>query len=304
MALKIADEDECTRYDSDDYRYPQSVERLIAERLGGMWSPYDLTVFESLKDSDIEHIVAKSEAHESGACAWDESREKEFARDLDNLTLATPCLNRYEKVALDAAEWLPESNRCWFATRVVAVKLKYGLTVDRAEANRLEAVLSQCSAEEQGTPSPPPPTIKILSAHVISGPYDKQEDNTVVPHDSVVDSDGVHRVAPERKIGVYYFYAICYEIDTRDPSPKTIFFESRVGTDSWPDPMWVQRIAEQEDARFRGVSSVMVRAGEWVQFRFRTSRSPEWINSDPFPLTEQAPEYMGQACMENTHDDA
>ena len=107
-------------------------------------SPYDGTRFESLKDFDIEHIVAVSEAHDSGLCAAGQAVRARFARDLDNLTLATPALNRYEKVARDAAEWLPERNRCWFAETVIAVRREYGLTIDRREAVALDAVLDQC----------------------------------------------------------------------------------------------------------------------------------------------------------------
>ena len=59
----------CTPYDRDDYPYPQSIEAEIADRLGGMVSPYDGTRFESLRESDIEHILAVSEAHDSGLCA-------------------------------------------------------------------------------------------------------------------------------------------------------------------------------------------------------------------------------------------
>ena len=40
----------------------------------------------------------------------------------------------------DAAEWLPELNRCWFA----AVRQEYGLTIDRREADALDAVLEGC----------------------------------------------------------------------------------------------------------------------------------------------------------------
>lgn len=142
--LVVAPECRCTPYDRDDYDYPQSVERQIAERLGGMWSPYDGTRFESLKDSDIEHIIAVSEAHDSGLCAASVAVRARFARDLDNLTLATPSLNRHEKVARDAAEWLPELNRCWFAKTVVAVRQEYRLTIDRREAAALDAVLESC----------------------------------------------------------------------------------------------------------------------------------------------------------------
>ena len=142
--LVVAPECPCTPYDRDDYDYPQSVEIQIAERLGGMVSPYDGTRFESLKESDIEHIVAVSEAHDSGLCAASLTVRAHFARDLDNLTLATPRLNRHEKGAKDAAEWLPERNRCWFAATIVAVRREYGLTIDRREADALDAVLAGC----------------------------------------------------------------------------------------------------------------------------------------------------------------
>ena len=39
-------------------------------------------------------------------------------------------------------------NRCWFAGRVVAVKRKYALTVDRREAAALERILSDCKCIE------------------------------------------------------------------------------------------------------------------------------------------------------------
>ena len=48
-------------------------------------------------------------------------------------------------MAKDAADWFPEHNRCWFAGRVLAVKLEYGLSVDPQEAAALEAVLKACS---------------------------------------------------------------------------------------------------------------------------------------------------------------
>ena len=57
-------------------------------------------------------------------------------------------MNRYEKVALDAAEWLPAQNRCWFAARVVSVRKRYGLTVDQREADALDQVLAGCGSTE------------------------------------------------------------------------------------------------------------------------------------------------------------
>ena len=76
-------------------------------------------------------MVARSEAHDSGLCAADLATRRRFATDLLNLTLASPHVNRYEKVDRDAAEWVPPQNRCWFAARVIAVRQRYSLTIDR-----------------------------------------------------------------------------------------------------------------------------------------------------------------------------
>ena len=81
---------------------------------------------------------ARSEAHDSGLCAADLATRRRFATDLLNLTLAGPRVNRYEKVDRDAAEWLPAQNRCWFAARVIAVRQRYELTIDRREADALD----------------------------------------------------------------------------------------------------------------------------------------------------------------------
>ena len=44
----------------------------------------------------------------------------------------------------DVAEWLPELNQCWFVNRVVAVKRRYGLSMDAHEAQAALAVLESC----------------------------------------------------------------------------------------------------------------------------------------------------------------
>ena len=143
--LTVAPEQRCSPYDADDYRYPQSVEdRLVAE-LGGVYSPYTGRWFASKSDTDIEHMVARSAAHDSGLCAADLATRRRFATDLLNLTLAGPRVNRYEKVDRDAADWLPAQNRCWFAARVIAVRQRYGLTIDRP-GDALDQVLASCAS--------------------------------------------------------------------------------------------------------------------------------------------------------------
>ena len=147
--IEVAPEERCTAYNRDDYRYPQSVEAEIIGRLGRVYGPYTGRTFPNYRSTDIDHIVALSEAHDSGLCAANAATRSSFARDPLNLTLAAPEINRCGrggKCALDAAEWMPPRNACWFAARVVAVRRKYSLTIDHAEAAALESVLSGCDS--------------------------------------------------------------------------------------------------------------------------------------------------------------
>ena len=148
--LAVAPEHRCSHYDRADYPYPRSVEREIVNAMGGrVYGPYTGRFFRTMRQTDVEHIVAVSEAHDSGLCAAGPSLRRRFASDLLNLTLAAPAVNRCTgggKCAFDAADWLPPRNRCWFAARVVAVKRKYRLSVDRREAATLERVLTGCDS--------------------------------------------------------------------------------------------------------------------------------------------------------------
>ena len=93
-------------------------------------------------------MVAASEAHDSGLCAASAETKAAFASDLLNLTLASPSVNQHQKSAKDVAEWTPDLNACWFANRTLEVRRKYGLTIDRAEAEAVEDVLSGCDSTE------------------------------------------------------------------------------------------------------------------------------------------------------------
>ena len=109
-----------------------------------MYGPYTGRCFASARETDIEHIVAASETHDSGLCAADAATKARFARDFRNLTLASLTVNRHQKSGKDAAEWVPARNHCWFAGRVVEVRRTYGLTVDRREAAALDRILAAC----------------------------------------------------------------------------------------------------------------------------------------------------------------
>ena len=146
--ITIAPENRCSPYDSDEYRYSPSVEPRIVEAQGGIYGPYTGTWFESIKETDIEHIVARSEAHDSGLCAAGPATWSEFASDLLNLTLASPSVNRHQKSANDIAEWLPDLNQCWYVDRTLQVRREYGLTIDRAEADAVDRILAECESTD------------------------------------------------------------------------------------------------------------------------------------------------------------
>ena len=169
--IRIVPENRCSHYDSDDYPYPQSVEpHIVNQQRGLIYGPYTGTYFSSTGETDIEHIVARSEAHDSGLCAADSGTRRAFARDLLNLTLASPSVNRHQKVAKDLSQWLPALNQCWYVNQVVLVKRKYNLSMDQAEANTARRVLARCrrpivmiytdrgsAPPPANTPPPPPP---------------------------------------------------------------------------------------------------------------------------------------------------
>ena len=63
--LEVAPEHRCSPYHKKrDYPYLQSVEREIVRALGQVYGPYTGRCFASTRDTDIEHIVATSEAQD------------------------------------------------------------------------------------------------------------------------------------------------------------------------------------------------------------------------------------------------
>ena len=109
----------------------------------------------------------------------DSAARKAFGRDLLNLTLASPSVNRHQKIAKDLAEWLPDMNKCWYVNQVVLVKRKYNLTMDQAEASTAQRVLASCASTVMqftdpgaGAPTPAPP------------PAGEQGDNALELYDS------------------------------------------------------------------------------------------------------------------------
>ncbi len=173
--IEIKPEERCSEYLRDDYYYPQSLEARIAEiNLGGsIVSPYTNEAFASLEDTDIEHIVAISEAHDSGLCGADAKLKEEFAQDLENLTLASPDVNRNQKQGKDFAQWQPAKNACWYAHTILKVKAKYRLSIDTREAAALLNAMAHCFTVALEIPARGP----ILEQDALGGPLDLYDDN-------------------------------------------------------------------------------------------------------------------------------
>ena len=142
MGLEVEPESRCSAYNrTRDYPYAQSPGVRDSETDGR--HPGAGTrerVYRSLRQTHIEHVVALSEAHDSGLCAADAAAKRSFANDLLNLTLSDPGVNS-QKGGKDAGEWMPRIDPRGFAATVIQVKLKYGLSIDRRERAALEKAL-------------------------------------------------------------------------------------------------------------------------------------------------------------------
>jgi hypothetical protein len=93
----------------------------------------------------IDHVVALSNAWQTGAFKLSPEARKAFANDPLNLLAVNGSLNE-QKGDGDAATWLPplKSYRCSYVARQVAVKKKYGLWVTPAEKEAIVRILTTC----------------------------------------------------------------------------------------------------------------------------------------------------------------
>ena len=97
-------------------------------------------------DVQIDHVVALSDAWQTGASTWSDAKREQFANDRDEL-LAVDGPTNESKGDADAATWLPPNRafRCDYAARQIAVKSRYGLWVTPAEHDALAGVLGDCA---------------------------------------------------------------------------------------------------------------------------------------------------------------
>jgi len=112
------------------------------------YDPFTGNTYTNPSDLDIDHLVPLKEAHISGAHLWTATRREQYANDLsdpDSLIAVSNSANR-SKGAKDVAQWLPtnEAFHCEYVKRWVGVKDRWGLNLDRVEADAVETLLLEC----------------------------------------------------------------------------------------------------------------------------------------------------------------
>lgn len=93
----------------------------------------------------IDHVVALSDAWQTGAQTLGYSRRVQLANDPLELLAVQGQANQIKSDG-DAATWLPSNKpfRCQYVARQIAVKIKYTLWVTAAEKTAMQTVLSSC----------------------------------------------------------------------------------------------------------------------------------------------------------------
>jgi subtilisin-like proprotein convertase family protein len=117
---------------------------------GGRWySYYDGEYWTAPADLDIDHMVPLAEAWDSGARNWTAAQRQSYANDLGDdrpLVAVTDNVNQ-AKSDQDPAEWMPPLTGvyCRYIGEWVAVKTRWGLTVDSAEKSALTSYAAACT---------------------------------------------------------------------------------------------------------------------------------------------------------------
>ncbi len=119
---------------------------------GSLLDPYSgkVIIFSSNKSTiDIDHVVALSNAWQTGAAYFDKSKREGIANDPLNLLAVDYSLNR-QKGDGDAATWLPplKTYRCDYVARQIAVKAKYALWVTAPEKDAITKILDKCVGQK------------------------------------------------------------------------------------------------------------------------------------------------------------
>ena len=117
---------------------------------GGKWlSAFDGKTITNAPQLDVDHMVPLAEAWRSGAWKWTAAQRQSYANDLENseaLIAVTATTNR-SKGDKDPSLWMPAKDQCVYTQNWISVKIKYSLTADPQEAEKLNSLVSTCGLD-------------------------------------------------------------------------------------------------------------------------------------------------------------
>ncbi len=142
----------------------------------GRWfSTYDGVTIYRPRRIRIDHVVALAEAWGSGARRWNRDTRKRYANDLvfAGSLRAVSTGSDVRKGNKDPADWLPPraAARCRYVRDWVAIKWRWGLSINVAERKAIGNVLRRCPAM----------TVRVSRARVTVGPVDTRFSFVVMP---------------------------------------------------------------------------------------------------------------------------
>ena len=147
----------------DESKVPVTISYRTV-RTGRWLSLYDNVTWTNASDVDIDHVVALSEAWKSGAHAWSSARRLAFANELGvswALRAVTDNVNM-SKGDRDPSSWIPPYRAavCTYLVGWVAVKLRWGLSVDAAEKSSITSSWRSAGCSSRAHP----PTVDVRIA--------------------------------------------------------------------------------------------------------------------------------------------
>ncbi|HEY7969295.1 MAG TPA: HNH endonuclease family protein [Candidatus Limnocylindrales bacterium] len=157
-----ADHDGCnTRYEVliADAVTPPTISGTCHLTGGSWFSTYDGKTLDGAAQVEIDHVVALAEAWYSGAWDWTTARREQYANDLGVPWTLVPSSHssNQSKGSNDPAEWIPPraADVCPYVSSWIEIKVRWGLTIDRAEHDALQRYLSGCPDEVVVVPRVP-----------------------------------------------------------------------------------------------------------------------------------------------------
>ena len=142
----------------DSLRFAQVAQPGCEVTVGDWRSAYDARTWTNPGDVEVDHVVSLKEVWDSGGYAWSATKRADYANDLSSpltLQVVTKSVNR-QKGDKDPSNWLPPftSYRCTYLENWVAIKARWGLSMDSSEFGRVKKLLTECARSSTTTTQP------------------------------------------------------------------------------------------------------------------------------------------------------